>query len=64
MNRLGTAHPRLGADAPHPIGEARDEAKIFAHMLLADKTHRHDAAGGDRDCWAEEPLQHYIDRLA
>ena len=37
MDRLGPAHPGLGADAAHPIREARDEAKVFADMLLADQ---------------------------
>ena len=41
---LRAAHPRLGANAAHPVGKARDEAEIFDHMLLADKPHRNDAA--------------------
>jgi hypothetical protein len=30
MDRLGSPHPGLGADAAHPIREARDEAEVFA----------------------------------
>jgi len=58
MDRLGPAHPGLGADAAHPIREARDETEVLAHMLLADQPNRHHAAGRDRDCRAEEALQH------
>ena len=58
MDRLGPAHPELGADAAHPIRETRDEAEVFVHMLLADQPDRHHAAGLDRDRRAEEALQH------
>lgn len=55
--RLGAAHPWLGTDRAHPIGEARYEAEILQHMLFADQPHGHDAAGRDGDGGAERPLQ-------
>ena len=36
LDLLGPAHPRLGPDRLDPVGEARDEAEVFADMLLAD----------------------------
>src|SRR3546814_10632161 len=58
VDRLCAPHPRLGPDAPHPIGEARDEAEILAHMLFADQADRHHAAGRRGDGRAEKALQH------
>ena len=58
VDRLGSAHPHLGPDAPHPVREARYEAEVFADMLLADQPYRHDAPGRKDDGRAKEPLQH------
>ena len=58
VDRLCAAHPGLGPDAAHPVGETRDEAEIFADMLLADQAHRNDAPGRERDGRPEEALQH------
>src|ERR1700677_3936219 len=58
MDGLGAAHPGLGPDTAHPVGEARDEAQIFADMPFADQANRHDAAGRERDRGPEEPFQH------
>src|ERR1700722_5254243 len=58
VDRLGAAHPGLGPGAAHPVGEARDEAQIFADMLLADQADRHDAAGRERDRRPEEAFEH------
>jgi hypothetical protein len=35
-----------------------NEAEVLTHMLLADQPDRHHTAGRDRDCRAEEALQH------
>src|SRR5438270_565932 len=58
MDRLRSSHPRLTTDATDPIGEARDEAQILAHVLLADQPHWHYAASRQRNRRAEEPLKH------
>src|SRR3984957_14854896 len=58
VDRLGAAHPGLGPDAAHPVGEARDEAQIFADMLFADQADRHDAASRKLDRGPEEAFEH------
>ena len=62
MDRLRASHPRFGADATDPVGEARDEAEVLDHVLFADQPYRHDASGRDRDGGAEKALQHYMDK--
>ena len=58
MDGLGAAHPGLGPDTAHPVGEAWDEAQIFADMLFADQANRHDAPARDRDRGPEETFEH------
>ena len=55
---LGATHPGFRAYGSCPIGEGRDEAEIFAHMLLADPAHRNNAAGREADGMAEYGLGH------
>jgi len=39
LDAPSAAHPGFRADAPHPIGERRDETEILENVLLADPTH-------------------------
>lgn len=36
LDPLSAAHPRFRPNSFHPVGETRDEAQIFADMLLTD----------------------------
>ena len=47
-----------GADAAHPIREARDETQILDDMLLADQADRNLATRRDGDCRTKEALGH------
>ena len=58
LNPRGPTHPRLGPDGLHPVGEARDEADVFLHMLLANPTSRDDAPGRERNGRPEDRLSH------
>ena len=58
LDPFGPTHPGLGPDGLHPIGEARDEAKVFLDMLLADPAGRDDAPSREREGRAENRLGH------
>lgn len=58
MDRLRTAHPWFRADRTHPIRETRNESEIFADVLFADQSDRHNPASRDRDRGAEEAFEH------
>src|SRR3546814_7852231 len=58
VNRLRLPHPGFWPDAPDPVGERRNEAEIFADMLLADQPDGDDTPTGNMDCRSEEPLEH------
>ena len=57
LDLLRTSHPRLGPDRPRPVCEARDEPKVFLHMLLADPAGRDHPAGGEGQGLAVDLLQ-------
>ena len=63
LDTAGAPHPWQGPDSAHPVGEGRDEAEIFLHMLLADPAGRDNAAGRKRERRAEDRFQHYMDSL-
>ena len=58
LNLCGPAHPWLGPDGFHPVGEARDEAEVFLHMLLANPAGRDDAPGREREGRPQDRLGH------
>src|SRR3546814_16790790 len=47
VDRLRPAHPGLGPDAAHPVGEARDAPQILDDMLLADQPDGDETFGRD-----------------
>ena len=55
---LSATHPRLRPDSLHPLGERRNEAKIFTDVLFADPSDRDDPASGDHDGRTEDGLGH------
>src|SRR6516162_2740622 len=55
---LGAAHPGFGTDAPHPIGEGRDESEVLDNVLLTDPARRNDAAGRQCDGRTKDRLGH------
>src|SRR3989338_2917322 len=57
LDLLGPAHPRLGPDRLDPVREARDEAKVFADMLLTDQSRRDDPPGRQGDRRSEDCLR-------
>jgi hypothetical protein len=58
MNRLGPAHPRLGANAADPIGETWDASEVLNHMLLTDEPDGNDATRRERQSCPEQAFQH------
>jgi len=58
LDLCSPAHPGLGPDSLHPVGETRDEAKVFLNMLLTDPPGRDDASGRQREGLAENRLGH------
>jgi hypothetical protein len=58
VERLRAAHPRFGADAAHPIREARDETQILDDMLLADQPDWNLSSGRDCERCAEKTFGH------
>lgn len=60
---FGSAHPRLGPDCLHPVGEAWDKAQVFFHVLFANPPGRDDAPGRQGDRRPEDRLGLYIDKL-
>lgn len=58
LDPLGPAHPGLGPDGLHPVGETRDETEIFLHMLLTDPAGRDDAPGRECKGGTENRLGH------
>ena len=58
LDPRGPAHPGLGPDGLHPVGEARDEAKVFLDMLLTDPAGRDDAPGRECEGRPENRLGH------
>jgi hypothetical protein len=49
-------HPRLGLDAPDPIGKGWDAAEILDDVLLGDHAHRYSTSGRIGYCDAEQRL--------
>ena len=58
MDRLRTAHPGLGLDAPNPVDKARNETEVLHNVLLADQPNRQLAPSRDGDGGAEKALEH------
>ena len=58
LDPLGPAHPRLWPDGLYPVGEARDEAEVFLHMLFANPAGRDDAPGREGEGRPENRLGH------
>jgi len=63
LDPLGPAHPGRGPDGLHPVGETRDEAEVFLHMLFPHPAGRDDTSGRERESRTENRLGHYIDRV-
>ena len=56
LDPLGPAHPGLGPDGLHLVGEARDKAEVFLDMLLTDPSGRNDAPGREGEGRPEDRL--------
>lgn len=58
VQRVASKHPGLRRDQARPIGKGGDRAQVFAHVLLADQTHRNDPAIGIDESLAEQGFEH------
>jgi hypothetical protein len=54
--RADAPHPRLGLDAPDPIGKGWDAAEILDDVLLRDHAHGHSTPGRIGYRYAEQSL--------
>src|SRR5262245_36743903 len=58
VDPLSSTHPRFRTNCLDPISERRNEAEVFANVLLADPSNGNDPASGQRNSRAEDSLRH------